>query len=260
MARRAAYLRKARADTLANLTVEAGNFTPLTFTRADSLKTRALLDFYRMEQYDAVTLSTREMSKGLGMWEQAAKDGAPIVVANLFADARGKKPIFKPYIVKQEKGQDLAVIGLISESVWNARKDTAMQCTFRAPHEMGKLIKKVAKKSDHLTVIGEFTTVEAETLASRFPEIDLIVTSGIKNAERARTVANTVIIGSSNRGYYGNYVDFAAEPTDSVRFSTKVQTLDESIPIDSSVQHFVDAVNHDIKTAPTTPANQPTQH
>ncbi len=241
-------------DTVANLTVEAGNFAPATRSRTDSLKTRALVNFYRMERYDAVTLSSREVQQGFGMWEQAAQEGAPIVVANLFADSRRKKTVFTPYVLKKDQGDKLAVIGFLTRSAWNSRLDTSAKYSFQDPLTMGKLIKKVAKKADHLTVIGEFSSAEADTLVAHFPEIDLIVTSGIKSAERARAVGQSVIIGSNNRGYFGNYVDFAFQAADSTSFAPSTQTLDESIPIDSTVQKFVNTVNESIKAAPAVAA------
>jgi 2',3'-cyclic-nucleotide 2'-phosphodiesterase (5'-nucleotidase family) len=234
---------------VANLLVDAGNFAPLTKTATDSIKLRALLDFYRSQAYDALTLSTREVQLGLAPWEQAEKEHTPIVVANLYRGKHGKKLLFKPYVIKKDHGHQLGVIGFLSESAWKARRDTTLDASIQSPLAMGKLIKKVAKKSDHLTVIGDFTPAETDTLAKHFPVIDLIVSSGIKSAERARTVGNTVIIGSGSRGYFANYIDFAFNPADTVRFRPTAQSLDESLPVDSTVLKFVTQVSETIKSA-----------
>jgi len=228
------------------------------------MKTRALIDFYRMEGYDAVALSSHEIQQGFPLWEQAFKSGAPIVVANLFSDSRHKRPVFTPYVIKKDHGDKLAVIGFVTESAWKSRLDTTSSFAFVPPIAMGKLIKKVAKKSDHLTVIGEFTGAEADTLVAHYPQIDLLITSGIKTSERARTVGESVIIGSNSRGYYGNYVDFAFKASDSTSFTPTQQTLDESIPVDSTVQQFVNTVNQNMKVPaqpviPPIPVN-PQQH
>jgi len=211
---------------VANLTVEAGNFAPATHTRADSLKTRALLEFYRMEGYDAVTLSGREVQTGLAVWEQAAKEGAPIVVANLFRDKHSKKTVFKPYVIKKDHGEKLGVMGLLSESAWKTRRDTATTRGFKSPLDMGKLIKKLAKKTDHLTVAGDFTPAETDTFAAHFPEVDLVISSGIKSGERARTLGRTVIIGSASRGNFGNYLEFS--------FNSSIMSMKPSNPLTSS--------------------------
>jgi len=225
------------------------------------MKAVAMLGFFQMEHYDAVTLSSRETQRGFAMWEQAAQGGAPIVVANLFKDPRGKLPVFTPHVIKKDGGRNLAVIGLISESAWNSRADTSATYVFKSPLAMGRVIKRVAKKSDHLTVLGEFTTAEADTLVSHFPEIDLVVSSGIKSAERARLVGNSVIIGSANRGYYGNYIDFSLDSSDSTHFHPEIKTLDESIPVDTAVQNFVNSVNQQIKAGTNIPASSsPDQH
>lgn len=220
---------------------------------------QALLNFYRMEGYEAVTLSSREAQQGFAVWEQAATDGVPIIVANLFRDKRGKKTVFKPYVVKEDHGDRLGVIGMLSESAWKTRRDTATAHGFKPPLEMGKLIKKVAKKTDHLTLIGDFTPAESDTLVMHFPEIDLVVSSGIKSAERARTVGNTMVIGSGSRGYSANYVEFNFDLSDSTRFRSTTQALDESVPVDSTMQNFVNSVNLAIKNSNPTPktANAP---
>lgn len=220
---------------------------------------QALLNFFRMEGYEAVTLSTREAQQGFAIWEAAATDGVPIVVANLFRDKRGKKTVFKPYVIKEDHGDRLGVIGMLTESAWKTRRDTATVHGFKPPLEMGKLIKKVAKKTDHLTVTGDFSPAESDTLVMRFPEIDLVVSSGIKSAERPRTVGNTMIIGSGTRGYSANYIDFTFDRTDSTRFHSTARTLDESVPVDSTVQSFVNSVNLAIKNSNPTPkaANAP---
>jgi len=236
-------------DTVANLLVDAGNFAPLTKSATDSIKLRALLDFYRSQGYDAVTLSSREVKLGLTPWERAKAEHTPIVVANLYRGRHGQKLLFKPYVIKQDQGHRLGVIGFLSESAWKARRDSTLDASIQPPLAMGKLIQKVAKKSDHLTVMGDFTPAETDTLAKHFPEIDLIVSSGIKSAERARTVGNTVIIGSATRGYFANYIDFAVNPADTMRFHANAQSLDESVPVDSTVLNFVTHVNETIKSA-----------
>ena len=239
-------MKQTRVDTVANLLVDAGNFAPQTTNRADSLKLHVLLDFYRTQKYDALTLSTREVQLGLKPWIQN-RDSLPIVVANLFPGNGGPKPLFKPYVIRQDRGRKIGVIGFVSESAWKARRDTTLDATVQPPVAMGKLIRKVAKKTDYLTVLGDFTFGEADSLAAHYPEIDLIVSSGIKSADHPRQIKNTVIIGSATRGNFANYIDFSTDPADTAHFHPFAQTLDESVPVDSSVLKYVTHVNEAMK-------------
>jgi 2',3'-cyclic-nucleotide 2'-phosphodiesterase (5'-nucleotidase family) len=211
-------LTQSRTDTVASLVVEAGNFAPASRTRADSIRVRTLADFYRTFHYDAVGLSSRELSFGVGMWKDAAHDGVPIIAANLFKDKRCKKPIFKSFVIKDDHGDRFGVIGLVSESAWRARADTSAPVFFRSPFTQGKLIRKVAKKCDHLTVLGEFTTAEADSLIHLFPQISVVVASGVR-ADQVTQVGNSLVVGSSTRGNYASYVDWNYTPGGALAWS-----------------------------------------
>ena len=241
---------RARADSVANITVEAGNFAPQSKSRTDSIKVRATTDFYRDLHYDAVGLSSREIGFGIGMWENAAKDGVPVIAANVCKDQRGKKPVFKPYIIKEDHGDRFGIIGFVSSDAWKAYSDTTRKLYLKSPFEMGKLIRKVAKKCDHLTVIGEFTTKDADSLIRMFPEINVVVSSGIKS-DQVTKVGNSLIVGSSTRGNYGSYVDWTYAPADTaLHYVNMQQVLDPTVPEDTMVVRLLSKMNETIKAPP----------
>lgn len=253
LARRAGFLKQTRADTVSNLTLEAGNFAPLSRNAADSGKVRALVDFYRQYHYDAVGLSTRETQFGFDQWKQAFAGGLPVVAANVFTDQRGKKPAFEPYVIKNDHGNRLGVVGFVSESAWKARKDTATALVYKSPWECGKLIRKAAKKSDHLTVIGEFTQQQAESLIKAYPDIDVVISSGIRT-DQPMPFQGSVIVGVPPRGNQANYLDWNFAAVDSAthtRFRTRSQALDGSVLEDSTAAGI-------IARSKQTPAAQPT--
>jgi len=240
-------LTQTRADTVASLTVEAGNFAPAGKSRADSLKLRTLGDFYRTSHYDAVGLSSRELSFGVGMWKEAAQSGVPVLAANLFKDKRGKKPVFKPFVIKEDHGSRFGVIGFVSESAWRAHTDSTDRVFFRSPFTQAKLIRKVAKKCDHLTVLGEFTSLEADSLIRLFPDINVVVASGVR-ADQVSRVGNSLIVGSSTRGNYATYVDWKYTPADTaLTYENKQQLLDDSVPMDTTVVRMLGQMNDKIK-------------
>jgi 2',3'-cyclic-nucleotide 2'-phosphodiesterase (5'-nucleotidase family) len=243
-------------DTVANLTVEAGNFSPQTRTAADSVKTRAITDFYRTMHYDAVALSSREVAFGLDFWKTLAKEGLPVVAANVFKDKRRKKPVFEPYVIKRDHDENLAVVGLVSESAWKSRRDTALGFTWKSPFEMGKVLRKAAKKSDCLAVIGEFTMQEAESLARAFPEVNAVISSGIK-ADQVVRAGKTLVVGASTRGNVANYLEFKPVVLDTAgAYVSKAQTLDPTVPEDSLVTRLLGHMKEQIQAVQAKPAGR----
>ena len=240
--------------------MDAGNFAPAGRSPGDSAKARSFLDLYQRMNYDAVALSSRELAYGLAMWEEAAQKGCPIVAANLFEQRRvsalgklfgqsSRKPIFTQSVIRDAHGERLAVIGLVSSAAWKARTDTSIAVAFRSPHDMGDLIRATAKKCDHLTIVGEFSQQEAESLVTAFSGIDMVVSSGIKN-DAPKKVKQAVIVGVGSRGYNGNYVEWDfAKPDDANNFVAKAQSLDPAVPEDTSMVRALGMVNERIRVA-----------
>ena len=245
------FLKQTRTDSLASLTVDAGNFSPQGKAPVDSVKARAITGFFQRMKYDAVTLSARETSFGIALWQEAAKSGFPAVVANVFSDRKAKKPAFgkdHQFVIVNRHDRKLGVIGFVSENAWKAtRRDSTFKMSYKSPFEMGKLIKKVAKKCDYLTVIGEFTDKEADSLAKAFPQIDMIASSGIRS-DAPKYVGNTIIMGAVSQGVDGTYVEWNPAAADSsTRLTSKIVSLDTSMPKDSTGSKILDEINAKIK-------------
>jgi hypothetical protein len=268
LARRAGFLAQSRADTVANLTVEAGNFAPVGRAAGDSVKAVALSRFYRKMNYDAVGLSSRETAFGFDFWRSLAKDSLPVLAANVFSDPKAKKPLFKgwkskhvksngQYLIKEDHDQKIGVISFVTPSAWKARKDTSSAVTYRSPYECGDLIKKLRKKCDELVVTGEFTLQEADSFARVFPDVNMIVSSGIR-ADQLTRQGKTAIVGSSSRGNFANYVEWKPASADTnLTFVNKTQVLDSTVPEDSTWTKTLQQVSEQVKIAGSNPPKKP---
>jgi 2',3'-cyclic-nucleotide 2'-phosphodiesterase (5'-nucleotidase family) len=244
---------------VANLTLEAGNFAPAFKSSGDSVKARGYGDFYRKMNYDAVALSSREVSYGFGLWKDLSANGLPILAANVFSDPKGKKPMFRKshdqngqFLIKKDRGDRLGVIGLVSETAWRARRDTSGHVSFKSPYLMADFITKIAKHVDHLTVVGEFTMPEADSLAKLCPLISVIVSSGL-HSDQASREGKVVIVGMGGRGNNGNYLDWNFSAADTIsNFTNKTQVLDTSVPEDSATVRLVADLNSRVKATGAT--------
>ncbi|MBK6764896.1 MAG: hypothetical protein IPG71_00935 [bacterium] len=239
MARRATFVRNSKADSVATVTVEAGNFATLATDAEYNQRSNILLSFYRDEHYDAVALGQQELNSPLAYWQGNADKGLPIVCANLFLGERSKTPVFEPYRWYERAGLRMAVVGLVMPRSLQGCPDSA-SVRVDSPFKMQKFFKKLMKRTDHLTLIGDFNAAEADSLVQLYPFVNLIVTSnGAVTA--TRTLGNTVISSCGAKGYFGDYVqmELPESKSDSVKFNSVRATLDVKIPADTFYENRV---------------------
>ena len=93
-------------------------------------------------------------------------------------------------------------------------------------------MRKLNKRTDHMTVIGDFTAEEAESLVMAYPFIDLIITSNEK-VFRQSNIGTTVLAACGGKGYYGDYLQMPVERQDSNGVSSLRETLDVKVPADT---------------------------
>jgi len=217
--------------------VDAGNFATIANDAEATQRRDILFTFYERERYDAITLGEVELGNPIETWITARDNGMPIIAANLFMGRRSKKPLFEPYHWYERAGVRMAVVGLISERALLGSPDS-LALRVKSPFEMQKLMRKLNKRSDHITVIGDFTPEEAESLSMAYPYIDLIVTSSQK-VFRMATYGQTVLAPCGAKGYYGDYLQMKVERDDSAGVDVVRETLDVKIPADSTYEQQI---------------------
>jgi 2',3'-cyclic-nucleotide 2'-phosphodiesterase (5'-nucleotidase family) len=139
----------------------------------------------------------------------------PFLAANLL-NSKTKKPVFKPYIIKEVQGGKVGLLGLISK-----RDPLGMG---GPPEEKGKfhladpiaIAKKIVphlrKKCNLIAVLGHMETDEQQMLAKACPEIFFIL-SGHVPQQQANPIraSNSQIFVAGSRGEYLGQVDFLFE-------------------------------------------------
>lgn len=237
MARRATFIKRSRVDSLATLVVEAGNFAAKKGDAEFAPRKKLVVDFFQEQAYDAVALGQDELTSPLSEWIVAADSGLPIVAANLYKSKKTSKPLFEPYRMVERNGLNMAVVGLVPERAIRTSPDSA-DVRVGSPYQMKKLFKKLEKKADFISIIGDFTPQEAESLAKSYPDIDLILSP---NAQAAKPVhhGNVTVMGCGSKGYFGDYVDLNLAAHDSTTARTVRETLDQAIPADTVYEHRV---------------------
>ena len=233
MARRATFIHNSRADTIPSITVEAGNFaTPLNDSE-EAKRHEIMFSFYKNESYDAITLGEAELKRPVEDWITKRDIGFPIVAANLYQGKRSKKPVFEPFRTFERGGVNMAVVGLVTERVAATIKDSTIRV--ESPFEQQKLMRKLHKRADHITVMGDFTAAEAESLAMAYPFVDLIITSN-PLVFRKQTFGKTILAYCGSKGYFGDYLQMKLDRQDSTGVELVRETLDVKIPADTTYE------------------------
>jgi 2',3'-cyclic-nucleotide 2'-phosphodiesterase (5'-nucleotidase family) len=237
LARRASFIQSNHLKNGANLTVDIGNFAERATTRDAKYKNAVLSRYYKATGYDAIGLGKRELDMGMdSLVSFIHREGLPVVCANL-CDRKTGKPIFPPYLLKKEQGITLGVVGLISEAEASQIGLDSTRFEVKSSFDYAKKwIRKAARKSEHLTVIGDFGKQEADSLLNRYPEIDLLLTVSSSQGDRPTEHGKAVVLGVQSKGYSGNYIDWTLAAPDTVApFATRNEALDGRFPEDSLV-------------------------
>jgi 2',3'-cyclic-nucleotide 2'-phosphodiesterase (5'-nucleotidase family) len=159
-----------------------------------------------------------------------------VVCANL-CDRKTGKPVFSPYLLKKDHGVTFGVVGLLSANAAPSLGQDSLRYEIRSPYDYAKKwIKKAARKSDHLTVIGDFAKDEIDSLLNTYPQIDVLLTSATSQGDRPVEHGKALVIGAQQKGYSGNYIDWTLAAPDTIAtFVAHNEALDGRFPDDSLV-------------------------
>jgi len=117
LARRATLLKNRQNQGGPVLAVDSGDlFFDQTTDQADVkkalTKARVIAQAYRQMGIVAVNVGDRDLSQGVDFLKQEARQGLPLISANL-VDAVQRQPIFPAFIIREVSGVRIAFVGLL---------------------------------------------------------------------------------------------------------------------------------------------------
>jgi len=182
----------------------------------DELKADLFMKTYNLMGYDAFTPGELDLFFGVGNLVQMSQQANfPFLAANLL-NSETKKPVFKPYIIKEVQGGKVGLLGLISK-----RHPLGMG---GPPEEKGKfyladpietakkIVPQLRKKCKLIAVLGHMETDEQQKLAKACPEIFFILSGHVPQQQSNPIRANnSQIFAAGSRGEYLGQVDFLFE-------------------------------------------------
>lgn len=153
-------------------------------------------------EYDAVAISTHDLSAGADFFQQSKAASFPFIAANVFDQQANL--VFTPHIIKNIGTLTLGIIGLTG-GVASSNQDFIIGDWRKALRDQIALLEK---KCAMLVVLSSLSDNENNELQKDFSGIDIIVTADKQgNNIQPQRLQNTLRIQSGNRGKYIGRLD-----------------------------------------------------
>ena len=195
-----------------------------------ALKADLFLQTYNLMRYDAFTPGEVDLSWGVAELKKMEKKAKfSILLANL-QDLKTKKPVFRPYLIKEMGGIRVGLFGLLSNR-FSGSLDPHDKVAFRLtdPMEAAKQVIAELKKKrcKAIIVVAHMDESEQRKLAETFPEVYFVVSGHERGLKRQPVeVRNAQILTAGTRGeYLGQMEFFLKEKPDETRLLSDYQII-----------------------------------
>ncbi|KPK95171.1 MAG: hypothetical protein AMJ94_00535 [Deltaproteobacteria bacterium SM23_61] len=195
-----------------------------------ALKANLFLQTYNLMGYDAFTPGEVDLSWGIAeLKKMSQKAKFAFLLANL-QDLKTKKPVFRPYLIKEKGGIRVGLFGLLSNR-FSGSLDPHDKAAYRltdpleaARQVIGELKKK---KSKVIIAITHMDESEQRKLAETFREVYFVVSGHERGLKRQPVeVNNAQILTAGTRGeYLGQMEFFLKEKPDETRLLSNYQII-----------------------------------
>lgn len=190
-------------------------------------KCQFLVNSYSDLHYDVLNIARQEVSMGyetlVALRDTSKKTS--YVSANLI-DAKTKKLIFDPYVIKDYGNMRVGVMGLLRDADFPATSsvvDTNVMRVTSTKDAAAKYLPEVLRKSDAVILLCELPTDDLDSLVKEYPDIDVIISTGALRSGETTTMLGkkTRLLGTGSSGYNGHYatLEFKPEWGDSLGFA-----------------------------------------
>jgi 2',3'-cyclic-nucleotide 2'-phosphodiesterase (5'-nucleotidase family) len=207
-----------RSSEEAAILLDAGDFmtgNPITDLTVDGVEGGAMLQFFDMMNYDAVTLGNHEFDLGVGNAVKLVNASkVPIMSANLWMvlpDAISQKPIARLLTEKGWKifevgGVRVGVIGLIMENLDSEISKSAAEAIHVTPpaEEVRKTVEEIDPITDLIILLTHEGYEEDQQLASEVAGVDVIIGGHSHTRVESPQRYNNVIVAQA--GAYCQYL------------------------------------------------------
>ena len=243
MARRATFIEDNRKADAAVLIADAGNFTSYNRREGADFANCMLKGMGRIG-YDVVSISNKDLNNGIELLKNAEVNyGLTFVNANIYSTQSGR-PVFSPYIIKKDHGLKVGIFGLTEELYWRDKPllDT-LQIEVRPYREIApEIVNRLRGKVDYLVLLTDLRLNSLDSLLTKNPGIDLVVTTGsYQPGVRKNYDSPALEVGTGHRGYTGNLLEIPFDPQhpDTVMYAEIETQLTQDVASDSALLSLI---------------------
>ena len=195
-----------------------------------ALKADLFLQTYNLMRYEAFTPGEVDLSWGIAeLKKMSQKAKFAFLLANL-QDAKTKKPVFQPYLIKEMGGIRVGLLGLLSSRFSGSlhpRDKGSFKLTdpMEAAKQVIEELKK--KKCKAIIVVAHMDGGEQRKLAETFREVYFVVSGHERGLKRQPVeVRNAQVLTAGTRGeYLGQMEFFLKEKPDETRLLSHYQII-----------------------------------
>ena len=195
-----------------------------------ALKADLFLQTYNLMGYDAFTPGEVDLSWGIAeLKKMSQKAKFAFLLANL-QDLKTKKPVFRPYLIKEMGGIRVGLFGLLSNR-FSGNLDPHDKAAFQLTDPMEAAKQVIAelrkKKCKAIIVVAHMDESKQRKLAETFPEVYFVVSGHERGLKRQPVeVRNAQILTAGTRGeYLGQMEFFLKEKPDETRLLSHYQII-----------------------------------
>jgi 2',3'-cyclic-nucleotide 2'-phosphodiesterase (5'-nucleotidase family) len=180
--RRSHFIKTIREEVKNLLIIDAGDALSLSYFTQSSEREKAkrraefVLRLYEILGYHVLNIGDTDLGLGIAFLKALQKKSKiPFLSANLKEKNTGK-PVFEPYLVKEEAGVTIGIIGLvtteISPLIQKELKGYFIENPIRAARET---INRFMPSCDYFIALAHLSLLEIESLAKGDPRISIII-------------------------------------------------------------------------------------
>lgn len=191
------------------LLLDAGN---TLFGEMLALKSegRVIVEAMSAMGYDAMTVGALDLSKGVSVLLERAKEARfPILSANMVSRS-DKKPLLQPYTILERDGVRYGILGLTEHDAVTAPSAAEVIDVLDPVATARQYLPEIQEQSDMVIVLSHLGVEEDKALAQAVPGIQIIVGGRTRKLLRPAEVAgDTVIVQMGYDGEWMGRLDIA---------------------------------------------------
>jgi len=182
LARRAHYVKKVREEVKNLLVLDGGDALVMSYFDRPSEREKArkraefVLKVYEKMGYGALNIGNTDLALGVEYLRHLEKKSKILFISANLKDKKTRKPIFKPYLIKEVEGVKIGILGLITTEISaNIQKELKNYSIENPTKTATETISRLTASCDHIIALAHLTPPEIESLAKEVPRISIII-------------------------------------------------------------------------------------